>query len=198
MPLSKAHKARTRQRILDVAGDLFRRRGYDRVGIDQIMAAADLTRGGFYGHFSSKAELFAEIVATDHGFNRKMAGRRGSKKNDLTEEALAIVADYLDPAHREIVGAGCSLASLAADTARAGAAAKIGYSAAFRDLVAEFSRGLRRPRTDGADPRALGAVATAVGGLVIARALAEDDLAAELLAACRAAIERELTNPRAR
>ena len=32
------------------------------------MAAAGLTRGGFYGYFSSKAELYAEVMRGDHDF----------------------------------------------------------------------------------------------------------------------------------
>lgn len=45
MPYPKDHKAKTRERILEAARVLFNRHGYDRVTIDQIMAAANLTRG---------------------------------------------------------------------------------------------------------------------------------------------------------
>ena len=54
MRYSAEHKQRTRERILTQAARLFRRDGYQGVGIDSIMTGARLTRGGFYGHFRSK------------------------------------------------------------------------------------------------------------------------------------------------
>jgi TetR/AcrR family transcriptional regulator, transcriptional repressor for nem operon len=62
MPYSAAHKWKTRERILSSARRLFTRAGYEAVTIDDIMEHSGLTRGGFYNHFSSKAELFASAV----------------------------------------------------------------------------------------------------------------------------------------
>lgn len=62
MPYSPAHKARTRERIVESARHLFNRCGFAGVSIDEIMAEAGLTRGGFYNHFGAKEELYAEVV----------------------------------------------------------------------------------------------------------------------------------------
>src|SRR5882757_4114334 len=62
MPYTPAHKARTRTRIVEGARGLFNRRGFEQVTIDDVMAEAGLTRGGFYNHFRSKNELYAEVV----------------------------------------------------------------------------------------------------------------------------------------
>lgn len=191
MPLTKEHKAKTRARIVSEAAKLFRRRGYAGTGIDEIMSAAGLTRGGFYNHFPSKKSLFAEVMAGRHGFNAKMKARGSVDAAGLTAEALAIVDDYLAPENRTEVGHGCTMASLSVDTARAGAAAKHAYAAKFRELAAEFARGLKGADHD--DPRALRAIALSVGGLVIARAMGNDPLAEDLLAACRTGVHRELT-----
>ncbi len=64
MPYSAEHKARTRERIVTAARALFNRHGFEPVSIDQIMARAELTRGGFYNHFPSKAALYAEAVGS--------------------------------------------------------------------------------------------------------------------------------------
>jgi AcrR family transcriptional regulator len=64
MPYTTAHKMRTRERILDSARRSFTRAGYENVTIDDVMAHAGLTRGGFYNHFSNKADLFAAAVET--------------------------------------------------------------------------------------------------------------------------------------
>ena len=57
MAYSITHKARTRQRILAAANRLFAANGYAGTSIEEIMRECGLTRGGFYAHFSSKAEL---------------------------------------------------------------------------------------------------------------------------------------------
>ena len=74
------HKAEVRRRIVECAASLFRRRGYDGVGIDAIMAEAELTRGGFYGHFKSKADLFAAVAAHVRGWIARtpLRERRGA------------------------------------------------------------------------------------------------------------------------
>ena len=55
MRASREQFAENRQRILEVAGRLFRQKGFEGIGVDGIMKAAGLTHGGFYGHFASKA-----------------------------------------------------------------------------------------------------------------------------------------------
>ena len=188
------HKERTRQRIIDRAARLFRRLGYDGVGVDRIMAAAGLTRGGFYGYFRSKAGLFAAIVAAEHDFNRRMRAREGDDRAALRAQALEIVAGYLDPANRAKVGQGCHMASLSVDVARASRAARRAYAEKFRELAGEFARGLAGPKDP--DPRALAAIALCVGGLTLARAVDDDALAGEILQACRQVAGEQLKRRR--
>ncbi len=65
MRLTQAESARNRKQILEVAGRLFRQRGFDGAGVDDLMKAAGFTHGGFYNHFGSKAELEAEAASYD-------------------------------------------------------------------------------------------------------------------------------------
>ncbi len=51
------------ERILEAAGRLFREHGFDQVGVADVMRAAGLTHGGFYGHFKSKDDLIAQVAA---------------------------------------------------------------------------------------------------------------------------------------
>ncbi len=184
------HKELTRIRIIDVAGTLFRRHGYDGVGIDQIMAAADLTRGGFYSYFASKAELFAAVIESEHGFNAMMKRRPGPSPRDLLDQALAIVDGYLLPENRAEIGAGCSMASLSVDVARAGAPAQSAFSRKLSELAAQFAKGLDKPEE--LDDRALTAMAICVGGAVLARAANDDRLVDRLSKACREAVRTQL------
>ena len=56
------HKSATRQKILSSARRLFETRGLSQVSIDEVMRDCGLTRGGFYAHFRSKAELYREAT----------------------------------------------------------------------------------------------------------------------------------------
>ncbi|QQS10809.1 MAG: TetR/AcrR family transcriptional regulator [Rhodospirillales bacterium] len=63
MPRSPAP---TRQRILDAGYRLFRRKGFTRAGMDEIAAAAKLTKRTLYHHFDSKDALLAAVLAAQH------------------------------------------------------------------------------------------------------------------------------------
>lgn len=191
MRYSPEHKERTRRRIVREARRLFRRHGYDGVGVDAIMASADLTRGGFYGHFRSKAALFAEAMDGEHDFIERLRARDGRTLRELSEQALAVVAGYLAPENRTRVARGCSIAALSTDTARAGRRARGAYGAAVRDLAAELARGLPEPQHD--DPRALASIALCVGGLLVSRAVGDAQLADRISAACRDAVSAQLS-----
>ena len=54
----------TRQKLLDTARDLIWRNNYDTVGIAEICKHAGVTKGAFYHHFTSKADLFLTVCAT--------------------------------------------------------------------------------------------------------------------------------------
>jgi AcrR family transcriptional regulator len=61
--LTRAEKqAVTRARLLDAAGRVFRRRGFEGASVEQIAAEAGFTRGAFYSNFESKEQLFVELL----------------------------------------------------------------------------------------------------------------------------------------
>ncbi|MGO9960078.1 MAG: TetR family transcriptional regulator [Solirubrobacteraceae bacterium] len=53
----------TRRRIVDAATELFSEHGYAATSLSDVIAAADSTKGGFYFHFASKAELGLAVTA---------------------------------------------------------------------------------------------------------------------------------------
>ena len=53
----KKHHSETRQHILDVARTLMTHRGYTRVGLAEVVAAAQVPKGSFYHYFKSKDEF---------------------------------------------------------------------------------------------------------------------------------------------
>jgi TetR/AcrR family transcriptional regulator, transcriptional repressor for nem operon len=59
MRVSRERFSESRERILDAAATLFREKGFDGIGLADIIKGAGLTHGGFYGHFGSKDDLAA-------------------------------------------------------------------------------------------------------------------------------------------
>lgn len=168
LPVNPNRKARTRQEVLDHAARLFRLRGYEATTIDDIMLAAGLTRGAFYAHFSSKDDLFAEVLRSNHGLLRQLRARAGRTPQALGREALRILGDYLHKDHIAEVSVGCTLAALPGDVGRAPLAARLAYANAVYGLIAELGRSYPRPRE--LDPNATVAAVLCIGAIGMARA----------------------------
>lgn len=93
---SKEKVAANRQRIVAAASELFRSRGYDAVGIADVMKAAGMTQGGFYKHFANKEALACE--AWSAGFAKVEAAwtlRSGEGAADGGPSVKEIVEYYL-------------------------------------------------------------------------------------------------------
>ncbi len=184
------HKQKTREKIVAAAAPLFRLHGYDGVSVPDIMKAAGLTHGGFYAHFKSKKALFREVMGLEADFIRRLRAREGTTNRELREGAKAVAAGYLDPAHMDGIGRGCPMATLSVDAARAGAPVRQAFAGCLHDLEREFARGL--DAASGPDPRALAAIALAVGGFMLARASGDVTLRHAMLDACENEIGRVL------
>lgn len=98
---TREHRERTRQRIIETAAALFRRHGYDGVGIERIMVESGLTRGGFYHHFASKADLLAAMLDGPADFARRIAECGSDDPDEVRAAALKVVDGYLAPANRD-------------------------------------------------------------------------------------------------
>src|SRR5882672_2505623 len=96
MKVTREQAAANRDRIVEAAGALFRRHGFDGIGVADIMKAAGLTHGGFYGHFASKEDLAAEACA--HARRDPWASRMDAPPEQRLE---GIVQSYLAPRHRD-------------------------------------------------------------------------------------------------
>ncbi|MSO98189.1 MAG: TetR/AcrR family transcriptional regulator [Rhodospirillaceae bacterium] len=192
MPLSKTHKQNTRDKILDAAGLLFRRHGFDGVGIDKIMAQAGLTRGGFYAHFDSKADLFNAVLEQEPALKRMLNERQSESKDESLQGTLDVLATYLDPGNTDYVTSSCPMVSLARDVDKGGPAARDALTKVITDLTALFKRGMSEGGQIKRDERALSVLALCVGGVTIARTANNPALAQQILNACEHEAERLL------
>ena len=169
-------RAETRQRILAAAGDLFREHGIDGIGVDAVMKEAGLTHGGFYLHFRSKDALAAEV---SQFLLENAASKWGRISHSLDHEAAleAIVRDYLDPERLASANC-CPLTTLGPDVARRPSSRQaVGHAlGGMLDALSRCLPGQERKR-------ALAALATMVGAVVLSRLADDPALSREFLQA---------------
>jgi len=196
MRVSREKAAEHRDRIIDAAGALFRAKGFGGIGVADIMKAADLTHGGFYGHFASKDDLVAQA-------SRRTMDRAAANWTKLVEAApdnpyAALLEHYLSPKHRDDPGKGCAFAALGNDAARSGKIVRKAFAeglAPLLDILAKSIPGKSIPgKSIGGKSirgksktvrrrKAVVAMATLVGALTLARAVEGTPLSDELLEA---------------
>ena len=159
----------TRQRILQAAAARFRRQGYVETSVNQVMRDAGLTHGGFYAHFPSKVELFAEAVrrATDESGDWLESQVGGSEGATWVE---AWVDAYLSDAHCEHSERGCPIPSLMPEVVRAGAGACNAFATGLERRLDRLCARLPFDR-DEAERRAISAYAHMAGAVMLARTL---------------------------
>jgi TetR/AcrR family transcriptional regulator, transcriptional repressor for nem operon len=170
-----SRKEATHERIVETAARAIRRSGYNGTGVAEIMKEAGLTHGGFYAHFDSREGMLAEAAdragADTVAFLTRVAATAPHK-----QELGAILRAYLSKEHVESAETGCVVAALGSEMPRQ--APKVRRAATRRiremiDLVARQSPDWGQP---GAHERALVTVATALGTLVLARAVDDPKL----------------------
>jgi len=188
MRLTKDETERNRQEILDAAEKLFRERGFDGVGVADLMKAAGFTHGGFYNHFTSKDQLAGEATAA--AFARSNAALAESLGKGSAGGWKAYIRQYLSPGHRDDPAQGCTLAALAPDAARKGPEVQARFAESIEEIVDIIAAHLGRKGNRGDRPsalreRALQMLSEMIGALVLARAVAAADpaLSTEILAA---------------
>ena len=113
MPYPAAHRREVRKKIIESARRLFNRHGFDNVSLQQIMAGAGLTHGGFYSYFRSKADLYADVLGcffTDPNWKSCWEG----VEVDLTSTDVGpqVVRAYLSRQHYEDVENSCPMVAL--------------------------------------------------------------------------------------
>jgi TetR/AcrR family transcriptional repressor of nem operon len=180
MPYAPEHKEQTRARIVECARRMFNRYGFEAVSIDQIMASAGLTRGGFYHHFANKEELYSEAIASYARCNAAPLDFSASARRIV----LQMVDAYLSRQHLEDLDRHCPMIALPSDVARAGPVVRRTYELLLSGMVGLFERGVD-PADGDARQAALAIATLCIGGMVLARTIEDDDLAAEIREAAR-------------
>ncbi|MCI1680299.1 MAG: TetR/AcrR family transcriptional regulator [Ewingella americana] len=187
--VSKAETERNRALIEEVSSKLFREQGL-KVSVADVMSAAGLTHGGFYGHFKSKDELIA--IACANAFDTAVHNWQdeAASGETLAEKQKALVEHYLSSSNIKNMGDGCPLASLASDVAREDEDKPVreAFHQGTEKLVEIFAAG------ESNHAKALAAVSTMVGALILARANSGYSVADDFISVAKAQLLAEIKN----
>lgn len=173
MKVSKEQMAENRSRILSEAGRLFRQKGFDGVSVTEVMSAAGLTHGGFYGHFKSKDDLIANVIL--HLF----AGQKEPAN------ILASVDAYLSEPHCSDPATGCPISALAGLMRQQAPNSRAAMATVLGRQIDGFSKNM--PGATDAERRraAIGNWSAMVGALILARSIDNPSLSDEFLSLTR-------------
>ena len=180
MRQSREEKAKTDQRIVELASARIRDEGLDGPGVAETMQAAGLTHGGFYKHFESRDDLIAEAA--------ELLSRTRTRRSTITPMTRTI---HLAPG-----SIGMSPRSTATTPALAAApwprwsAMLAVQTMASAPATRSWSSDTSRPSRDawrrrGSRRQALITASTLVGSLTLARVVDDEALSQEILSSVR-------------
>ena len=179
MRVSRIQAEENRQTVINVASRLFRERGFDGIGLKDLMEGAGLTQGAFYKQFESKEDLAA--LASRRALESASQRWSAAIAENPDDPLGAVIAFYLSMDHRAERMDGCPVVALGSDAARQGAAVKAAFEEGIKAYLEVLSPLL--PQTDGEETngKAMVVLSTMVGALTLSRAVNDPDLAQAFL-----------------
>lgn len=181
MPYSPQHKQQSRKKILESAFSCFTHKGFENTSIDEIMEQADMTRGAFYAHFSSKSELYqqAMLSGAQNSAIKKTKPEQIPDKDWIHE----LVKGYLSEHHVQQKSPPCPLAFLVTDVAVREGPVRKTYTKIFAGMNKSICHRLKA--VSESDKERITAITTMlIGAVAICRALDDRKLRRTVLAAC--------------
>lgn len=186
MRVSRLRAEENRQTVINVASRLFRERGFDGIGLKDLMQGAGLTQGAFYKQFESKEDLAAQasLRALENASGRWSAAAEANPLDPLG----AVIAFYLSMEHRGERLDGCPLVALGSDASRQGEEVKASFETGIRNHLGVLGAWVGGGDGEQADRKAMVALSTMVGAMLLARAVNDEGLSKQFLEAAAQAV----------
>ncbi|HUB94466.1 MAG TPA: TetR/AcrR family transcriptional regulator [Stellaceae bacterium] len=192
MRITREEAAENKARIIAVAASRFREKGFDGIGLADLLREAGLTHGAFYNHFTSKDEL--DDAACRLAFETaaaKLTALTAHSGADRHRALTDYVARYLSREARDAPVI-CPIVSLSGEAARRGKSLRRHFAEGVGRHLRLLAAAIRGREADAAQAheKAVGALALLVGGLLLARSVKDADapLSDEILAITRKAV----------
>ena len=165
---NKTHHGQTHQAIVLAASTLLREKGFTETSVTTVMKAVGLTHGGFYAHFEDKSAMLSAAVQeafVESPQNFKVMADMAKSQND----AGLIAQYYLTESRVQNVASGCPAAALVSELPRQDESVRD----AFQSGTIATLEALKK--TPGLSNDSWAALSMLVGGLVLMRALPDQD-----------------------
>ena len=189
MRYASDHKARTREKLLQMAAREIRAKGPEGVAVAGIMGQVGLTHGGFYAHFKSKDALIE--AALEEMFRAAKERSAPIVGDGDPRVALRTYLDfYLSPAHRDARDRGCPLPALSGDFARGDTAGRERFSTGIETLFERIETALGMLDITEPSIEAASMLSEMVGAVALSRATADRKRSDMILADVRKALGR--------
>jgi len=181
-----SRKAETRERIVRAAARALRKRGYEGVGVAEVMKDAGLTHGGFYAHFDSRDALLTE-AADRAGAESIESLTRAVAAVQPGEELAELVDGYLSDRHLRAAeeGRGCAVAAAGTEVPRQAPEVRRTATRRIKDLIGLVERQMPDWGKAGSRDKAMAILGCLVGTLVLARSVDDPELSRALRRAAR-------------
>ncbi|RWQ13688.1 TetR/AcrR family transcriptional regulator [Mesorhizobium sp.] len=179
MRVSRTQAAENRETVINVASRLFRERGFDGIGLKDLMKGAGLTQGAFYKQFESKDDLAAlasrrAMESATHKWSAATAAHLGSPLD-------GVISFYLSMDHRGEKMDGCPVVALGSDAARQGAEVKASFEAGIKAYLEMLGGWVGEGDSEKTGNKAMAVLSTMVGAVVLSRVVNDPDLARAFL-----------------
>ncbi|SPP93008.1 TetR/AcrR family transcriptional regulator [Bradyrhizobium vignae] len=188
MRVSRTQAVENRQTVINVASRLFRERGFDGIGLKDLMKGAGLTQGAFYKQFASKEDLAVE--ASKRALASASARWSEAAAAHPDDPLGAVMAFYLSADHREEKMDGCPIVALGSDAARQGAEVKAAFEAGIRahlDVIRHF---IIKTASENPSSKAMAILSTMVGAVVLSRVVNDERLSTQFLEAAAESLRK--------
>lgn len=179
MRVSRVQAAENRQNVINVASRLFRERGFDGIGLKDLMETAGLTQGAFYKQFESKEALAVE--ASNRALESASLRWSDAAEQNPDDPLGAVIAFYLSADHRGEKMDGCPIVALGSDAARQGPGVKAAFETGIKAHLEVLGRFLAETGGEESRGKAMAILATMIGAVTLSRVVNDPDLAQALL-----------------
>lgn len=186
MRVSRAQAAENREGVINTASRLFRERGFDGIGIKDVMASAGLTQGAFYKQFASKEDLVAQ--ASRRAFEDAASNFMEAIAASPEDPFGAATAYYLRMEHRDEKSGSCPIVGLGSDAARQSDEVRASFETGIKELLKVFEHLIVEADGKKSESTAMAVLSTMVGAVTLARAVNDRELAKALLDAAAAQV----------
>lgn len=186
MKVSKKQAQQNREAVVEIAGRLFRERGFDGIGVADLMRSAGLTHGGFYASFGSKEALMAE--ASSRALQQNVVYWQEFKHKESPVSLPNLMQDYLQQSYLTGCADGCLISALGSEVARKPEVVKQPVTEGVKSIIEAIQHLIPVNSSVQQRQQAIAAYASSVGALILARAVSDKQLSEEILKAVVAAM----------